>query len=75
MPSFRFVGTRLKGQYDVGPAEMPQYYTIDCYAGYEFKNKIRVFIDYRNITNQQYFDVPGFNNRRSNVMTGISFNF
>ncbi len=75
MPSFRFVGTRLKGQYDAGPAQMPQYYTIDCYAGYEFKNKLRVFIDYRNITNQQYFDVPGYNSRRSNFMTGINFNF
>jgi vitamin B12 transporter len=75
IPSFRFVGTRLKGQYDAGPAQMPQYYTIDCYAGYEFKNKLRVFIDYRNITNQQYFDVPGYNSRGSNVMTGIGFNF
>lgn len=75
MPSFRFVGTRLKGQYDAGPAQMPQYYTIDCYAGYEFNNMFRVFIDYRNITNQRYFDIPGYNSRRSNFMTGISFNF
>ena len=75
MPSFRFVGTRLKGQYDAGPAQMPQYYTVDCYAGYEFKNKLSVFFDFRNITNQQYFDVPGYNSRRSNFMTGISFNF
>lgn len=75
MPSFRFVGTRLKGQYDAGPEEMPQYYTLDCYAAYEFINKLRVFIDYRNITDQQYFDVPGYNSRRKNFMTGISFNF
>lgn len=75
MPSFRFVGTRLKGQYDAGADQMPKYYTVDCYASYEFKNRIRLFIDFRNITNQQYFDVPGYNSRGSNFMTGLSFNF
>lgn len=30
IPSFRFVSTRLKGHYDPAPAQMPQYYTIDC---------------------------------------------
>ena len=73
MPSFRFVGTRLKGQYDAGPAQMPQYYTLDCYLGYEFAKKFRAFVDIRNITNQQYFDVVGFNSRRFNMMAGLSF--
>lgn len=75
MPSFRFVGTRLKGPFDAGPAQMPQYYTIDCYAAYEIKNELRLFVDLRNITNQRYFDVPGYNTRGANFMTGISFNF
>jgi len=74
-PSFRFVGTRLKGQYDAGPALMPQYYTIDLYAAYYFVKQCRFFIDLRNITDQQYFDVPGYNSRRFNVMAGISANF
>lgn len=73
MPSFRFVGTRLKGQYDPGPAQMPQYYTIDCYLGYEFAKQFRLFVDLRNITNQQYFDVVGYNSKKFNVMTGLSF--
>ncbi len=73
MPSFRFVGTRLKGQYDAGPATQPQYYTIDCYLGYEFAKYFRLFIDLRNITNQQYFDVVGYNSKKFNVMTGLSF--
>jgi vitamin B12 transporter len=74
-PSFRFVGTRLKGDYDAGPELMPQYYTLDCYAAYAFSKYLRVFIDWRNITDQQYFDVPGYNSRRTNIMTGINFNF
>jgi vitamin B12 transporter len=73
IPSFRFVGTRMKGQYDAGPAQMPQNYTIDCYLGYEFAKHFRGFIDFRNITNQQYFDVVGYNSRKFNVMTGLSF--
>jgi vitamin B12 transporter len=74
-PSFRFVGTRLKGDYDAGPELMPQYYILDCYAAYAFSKYLRVFIDWRNITDQQYFDVPGYNSRRTNIMTGINFNF
>ncbi|MDN3654093.1 TonB-dependent receptor [Ferruginibacter paludis] len=73
MPSFRFIGTRLKGEYDLGPAQMPQYYTIDCYLGYQFTKQFNVFVDLRNITNQQYFDVVGYNSKKFNVMTGLSF--
>jgi vitamin B12 transporter len=72
-PTFRFVATRLKGQFDAGPAQMPQYYTIDCYLSYEFAKKITTFIDLRNITNQQYFDVVGYNSRRFNTMVGLKF--
>ena len=74
-PSFRFVGKRLKGDYDAGPDEMPPYHTVDCYAAYEFSKSFRVFADCRNITDQQYFDVPGYNSRGRNIMTGISLNF
>lgn len=73
MPSFRFVGTRLKGQYDAGPTQMPQYYTIDFYTSYTVANNIRIFVDLRNLTNQQYFDVVGYNSRRFNFMSGVSF--
>jgi len=74
-PSFRFVGTRTKGQYDAGPAQMPQYYTLDFYAAYNVVKQFRFFVDLRNITDQQYFDVPGYNSRRFNFMAGVSANF
>ncbi len=73
MPSFRFVGSRLKGMYDAGPALMPQYYTVDFYTAYSFTKQLRAFVDLRNITNQQYFDVVGYNSRKFNVMAGLSF--
>lgn len=75
MPSFKFVGTRLKGQYDAGPAQMPQYYTLDLYSSYDFAKNFRAFVDCRNITNQKYFDIVGYNSRKFNWAAGISANF
>jgi vitamin B12 transporter len=75
MPSFRFVGTRLKGEYDPGPDVMPQYYTLDLYTGYHFTKQVSAFLDLRNITDQKYFDVPGYNSRRANYTIGLSANF
>ncbi len=74
-PSFRFVGTRMKGTYDAGPALMPQYYILDFYAAYNVVKQCRLFVDLRNITNQLYFDVPGYNSRRFNFMAGVLANF
>ncbi|MEQ1796313.1 MAG: TonB-dependent receptor [Lacibacter sp.] len=72
MPSFRFISSRLKGQYDAGPAQMPSYYTIDFYTGYQATKNLRLFLDLRNITSQVYFDVPGYNSRKFNVTGGVS---
>lgn len=75
MPSFRFVSSRLKGAYDPGPTQMPAYYTIDFYTGYQATKNLRVFLDLRNITDQVYYDVPGYNSRKFNVTGGVSFQF
>jgi len=75
MPSFRFVGTRLKGVYDAGSDVMPQYYTVDLYTGYNFTKQLRAFVDLRNITDQKYFDVVGYNSRRANYTIGVSAGF
>jgi vitamin B12 transporter len=74
-PSFRFVGNRLKGQYDAGAASMPQYYTLDFYAGYHISRQVNAFADIRNITNQQYQDIVGYNSRGFNWMAGFSVSF
>ena len=74
-PSFRFIGDRLKGMYDAGPNKMPAYYTIDLYVGYAITKKCRAFVDIKNITNQEYFDIVGYNSKRFNMMTGVSISF
>jgi len=74
IPSFKYVGSRLKNPFDVGPNEQPHYYTIDFFTSYSIK-KIRLFVDLKNITDQQYFDIVGYNSKRFNMMAGLSFNF
>ncbi len=73
--SLRSVGKRYEGQFEALPIELKPYYTIDVYAGYKIKNSITVFADFRNITNQQFFDVLGYNARRFNMMAGVYCNF
>lgn len=75
MASVRFVGTRLKGPYDLGPNTMPAYYTVDLYASYKIFKYGQLFVDLKNLTNQTYFDVVGYNTRARNFMTGIQVNF
>jgi len=72
-PSLRLVGTRLKGPYDIGPDKMPSYYTLDCFISYKIKY-VRIFAEFHNITNQQYFDIVGYNSKRFNMMAGVNFN-
>ena len=74
IPSFRYVGSRLKNPFDFGPGEQPHYYTIDFFTSYSIK-KIKLFVDLKNITDQQYFDIVGYNSKRFNMMAGLSFNF
>lgn len=72
IPSFKYVGARLKGPYDAGPAEQPYYYTIDLFTAYTINKQVRLFADFRNITDQQYFDIVGYNSKRFNMMAGIT---
>jgi vitamin B12 transporter len=71
MPSVRIVGTRIKGTYDAGTDIMPAYYTLDFYTGYKFSKNCSAFLDLRNITNQQYFDIVGYTSKRFNMMAGV----
>ena len=73
--SVRFIGERLKGQYDIGPDKQPAYYTIDLYGAYQVHKRIRLFADFHNITNQEYFDIVGYTTKRFNMMAGIDLQF
>jgi vitamin B12 transporter len=53
---------------------MKGYYLLDAYFDYKLSKKADIFIDLQNITNQQYFDIRGFNSKGFNVNAGISLN-
>jgi len=75
IPSFRYIGSRLKGPYDPGPSEQPSYYLVDFFAGYDLNKNARLFADLHNITDQKYFDVAGYNIKAFNMQAGINVKF
>jgi len=70
----KFVGKRLEPVYASAPLVLDSYYTIDLSAAYRFNKSIRFFADLKNITDQVYFDVSGYNSRRFNGTVGLSLN-
>ena len=50
---------------------LDNYYTLDVYGEYKVKNNVRLFVDFRNITDQEYFEVLGYNTRGFNFMGGV----
>jgi vitamin B12 transporter len=73
--TLRVVGKRNEGQFDVAPIVMASYYTIDLYVGYKVHTATSLFADVRNIANQPYFDVLGYNARKFNITAGVRFAF
>jgi vitamin B12 transporter len=73
--SLRAIGKRFEGQFDAKPITLNSYYTVDIYAGYSILPNLYLFTDVRNITNQQFFDIRGYNSRRFNFMAGIRWTF
>ncbi|MEP7323999.1 MAG: TonB-dependent receptor [Saprospiraceae bacterium] len=73
IPSIRYIGKRLKGPFDPGPLYLDSYTIWDCYVGYKLNKPFNLFLQLNNITNKEYFDVPGYNNRRFNMMLGVKY--
>ncbi|MBL7739704.1 MAG: TonB-dependent receptor [Chitinophagaceae bacterium] len=70
----RSVSKREEFVYGAMPETLKAYTTIDLYGEYKFSKKIRLFLDLKNITDQKYFELLGYNTRRFNFTGGISFN-
>lgn len=68
----RYVGERFEPVYASAPKKLNDYFTIDIACHYRFNENLRAFVDLKNITNQRFFDVLGYNSRRFNFTTGIN---
>jgi len=72
--ALRTVGQRISDIYG-GPraqADGFAYYTLNGYAEYRICSRLKVFADLKNITDQRYFDIPGYTSFGINFMAGIS---
>lgn len=72
--SFKAVGKRTDLAFPE-PVQLGAYYTVDLYVQYQPVKNLSVFADLRNITDQVYFDIYGYNNRRLNIMSGVLLKF
>jgi vitamin B12 transporter len=67
----RITGDRLEPIYASKPVVLDSYYTIDLYGEYRILRNVRVFADIKNITDQEYFEILGYNTRGFNFMGGV----
>ncbi|MFN8250922.1 MAG: TonB-dependent receptor [Ferruginibacter sp.] len=66
------ISKRFEAVYAAAPVEMPAYYCWNLYSSYKANKKITVFADFKNLTNEKYFEVRGYNSRRFNFMAGVT---
>jgi vitamin B12 transporter len=71
--SLRTVGRRIESVYGGSPSTFDAYgyYTLDGYVEYRLFSSLKAFADFKNITNQQFFDIPGYASLQFNFMAGI----
>jgi vitamin B12 transporter len=72
---FKYSGSRLEPVYASAPYRLDDFYTIDLSFHYRFSRQIRAYLDLRNITNQEYFDILGYNSRKFNFAAGLDVQF
>ncbi|RAJ10544.1 vitamin B12 transporter [Chitinophaga skermanii] len=71
----KVIGKRWEKMYQAPSQPLASYYTLDAYADYQINKHLKVYADFRNFTNQQYFDIRGYNSRKANFTAGVLFNF
>ncbi len=69
------ISNRYESVYMSVPIEMPAYYTWNLYATYIITKNVKLFGDIKNITDEKYSEIRGYNNRRVNFMAGVNVNF
>jgi vitamin B12 transporter len=77
--NLRLVGERTDRFYDAASfstkeTKLNSYNLLDYYADYKISKSLKVFVDLRNILNQSYQEIYGYNTRGFNLMGGIQIN-
>jgi vitamin B12 transporter len=69
------ISKRYEAVYNATPIEMPAYYVWNLYSTYSITKNIKAFADLKNITDEKYSEVRGYNSRRFNFIAGVNLNF
>ena len=69
------ISKRSEFSYGNPPIEMPAYYVWNLYSAYIITKNIKTFVDLKNITDEKYSEVRGYNSRRFNFMAGVNLSF
>jgi vitamin B12 transporter len=77
--NFKYLGKRSDGDFDfTNPhvVTMPAFNLVDLYAEYKIlKSQLKLFVDLKNILNEQYTEYYGYQSMGFNMNAGLSFNF
>jgi vitamin B12 transporter len=77
--NFKYLGKRSDGDFDfTNPhvVTMPAFNLVDLYAEYKIlESQLKLFVDLKNILNEQYTEYYGYQSMGFNMNAGLSFNF
>ncbi|WP_316737257.1 TonB-dependent receptor plug domain-containing protein [Pedobacter aquatilis] len=74
--NYRYFGNRTDGNFATYTVDtLPAYKLLNAYAEYALANKrVKIFFDAKNILNEKYNEIIGYNAMGFNFNTGVSFN-
>lgn len=74
--NYRYFGKRTDGNFTTYTVDnLPAYKLLNAYAEYALaKKRVKVFFDAKNILNEKYNEIIGYNSLGFNFNAGVSFN-
>ncbi len=74
--NYRYFGKRTDGNFTTYTVDnLPAYKLLNAYAEYALaKKRVKIFFDAKNILNEKYSEIIGYNSLGFNFNTGVSFN-
>lgn len=77
--NYKFTGERYDSDFSTYPSVnklLGSYKLLDFYAEYALaKKRIKIFADLKNLTDEKYTEIIGYNTFGFNMNAGVSFNF
>jgi vitamin B12 transporter len=77
--NFKYLGKRTDGDFDFNNPRvvtLPSFKLVDIYGEYGLaKGRLKVFADLKNILDEKYTELYGYNSMGFNFNAGLSFNF